>query len=638
MSDGLLNVVIIAKKNTSLRFLHTIKSIKGQLYSPIGITVVDLNEQNSMYSLGLQEDISLNSGIDYINLEPSLSIAEIKNYLIDHLEGEYISFLNGNDTWDINMALSQINNLKNDSSLAAVCTNGILIDERKSGNPVAPLRDDTIYNPSEWILYNPAMMSSQVIYRTNIVKAVGGFDKQFTILSDADMILDLSKKNKVIVSSASLCECRLTSAHNDYELKLYNEYKNLKIKHMDYLIVNKKLSQEFYAMMIKLAKTNYIWLDLLIYVAMYFIKGPFQTIGFLLRMLSYIIYYMFRWTLRMLSLIKSSILIKINISRIFWGRMIKPYNIGKRTGLKKEGLSLVFMSAKEYKEKNSLTYAFNHRIKKLVIPDHVTTIKKGMFYNCSQLVSVEIPNTVQEIGAHGFQNCSSLRNIIFHDRGRLNKIGDYAFAGCESLKEINLPSSVTQIGRYAFAGCNSLTKVMFNNGDLFPSSIEKISKYTFAGCRSLMSVGFEANSILEVIEDGAFLGCLNLQKIILTGRVKSLGAYALAYCKSIESIALLQVDSLETIGKGAFMYCEALPYFQLSNSLERIHSYTFYGCSKLKFIKIPKQVLSINSQAFKKCSLLSDVLMLSGDIMISGTAFDNHTRIEIQDITDTDNI
>lgn len=638
MSDGLLNVVIITKKNTSLRFLHTIESIKSQLYTPIGIIVVDLNEQNSMYSLGLQEDISLNPEIEYINLEPSLSTAEIKNYLLDNLEGEYIAFLNCNDSWDIGMALSQIENLKNDSTAVAACVNGILIDERKSGSPVEPLREDEIHDPSKWVLYNPAMMSSQIIYKTNAVIEAGGFDKEFDILCDADMILRLSKKNKVIVSSSSLCECRLTSIYYDYELKLFNDYKYFKIKHMDYLLVDKRLSQGFYAMMIDLAKINYRWLDLIVYMVMYFIKGPFHTIGLLLEKLGHIIYCTIRWVLRKLSIIKSSIQIKINIIRILWSKVIKPKNRGKIAHLKKEGLTLTFLSAKEYNEHSSLTYGFNNRIEKVVIPDHVTVIKKGMFYNCSRLITVEIPDTVQEIQAHGFQNCSNLRNVIFRERGRLSKIGDYAFAGCESLREINLPLSVTQIGAYSFAGCHSLTKMMFNNKSLFPSSIEKISKYTFVGCKSLMSVEFEANSILEVIEEGAFLGCYSLGKVILTGRVRSLGAYALAYCKSIESVALLQVDSLETIGKGALMHCKSLPYFQLSNSLERIRSYTFYGCSNLKSIKIPKKVLSINSQAFRKCSLLSDVLMLSGDIMISGTGFDNHTKIVIQDIADTDDI
>lgn len=637
MADGLLNVVIIAKRNTSLRFLHTLESIKSQVYTPVHIIVVDANEQNSMYSLGLQEDLSSYPEVEYLNLGQTLSTGEMRNYLLDYLEGEYIAFLNDNDTWDMIMALTQIEHMKSEPLAAGACANGVLTDERKSGNPVEPLTEDTVHNPAKWVLYNPVKMSAQIIYRTKAVKEAGGFDTQFSWLCDADMVLRLSRNNKILLSPIFLCECLLTSAQSNYELELYYDFRNLRIKHMDYFLVDKRLTQEFYAMMRRLARKNYMWLDLFLYAVMYFIKGPFRTMGFLLRKLGNMVYYTIRWIVRGLSLMKERLRIRMHTARISGGGKVRLKAAKQRKLSKKRGeLELSFVSAKQYNEKNSLAYVFNHRLKKVVIPEHVTVIKKGMFYGCDQLVLVEIPDTVQEIEAHAFQNCMNLRHVIFQDKGRLNRIGEYAFAGCGLLKEMNLPSSVTQVGAYAFAGCYSLIRLMFGNRNLFPTSIQKIPRFTFAGCRSLESVEFEPNSMLETIEEGAFLGCHNLQRIIVTGRLKRLGEYAFAYCNCLESIALLQVDSVRVIGKSAFMYCEALPYFQMPNELERIRSRTFYGCSKLKFIKIPKKVLSINQYAFRKCALLSEALMLSGDIMISPTAFDSHTELKIQESINTD--
>lgn len=639
MADTLLNVVIIAKENTSLRFLRTLESIHNQIYSPIKVIVVDINEQNSMYSLGLQEDLSLYPEVKYIQLDSSLSIAETRNYVMDSLVGEYVAFINDNDTWDLNIASSQIEKLNSNPSSAASCANGILIDERKPGISIQPLRETIISDSSKWILYTPAKMSAQVIYRIKAIRKVDYFNEKFTSLCDLEMLLKLSKRYKIVISSDYLCECRLTTKDNNFELNLYLDYKKLKLKYLEYFIKDRKLTQEYYGRMLDLTRVNYMWLDYLIYMVMYFIKGPFHSIKFLLIKLWRILYYSLRWIYREVSIIKNKTRIAININKISRGKNNKIKQVKNTESFGKAiNETLTFVSDKEYNEKSSLEYIFNKQIKYIDIPKHVTIIKKSMFYECKSLVSVRIPDTVLEIEAHAFQNCINLRHVVFQDRSRLNKIGDYAFAGCGLLEEINLPSSVTQIGAKGFSECQLLRQLKFGESYIFSSSIQRLSKHTFAGCTSLQAVEFGANSILEIIEDGAFLGCSNLKKVVFTSRVKSLGNYALAYCKSIESVAFLQIDSLEQIGKSAFMYCQALPYFQLPNGLEHILSRTFYSCSRLKYIKIPKKVLSINHQAFRKCSLLSNVVILTGDIMISSTAFDKNTKIKIQDNVRTENL
>lgn len=623
--------------NTSLRFIRTLESIRDQAYTPIRVVVVDANDQDSMHSLGLQEDLSLYSEVEYLKINQAFSLAEIRNYLLNKLEGEYIAFLNDNDFWDISMALTQIHKLKEDSLAAASCVNGSLVDERKANIPIEPLMENIDRDPSKWVLNNPVKMPAQIIYKSSAIKRLGGFDEQFTCLCDADMVLRLAKKNKVLITMESLCECRLTPSYGDYELKLFLDYKKLRIKHLDSFILNKKLAQEFYGRMIHLAKSNYMWLDLLIYIIMYFIKGPLRTINFIIKKSIYLIRYGLIWIHRELSLIVRKIRIAINIHMISMGKQPDKKVCNDIGSFKKaEEKSLKFLSAKHYNEQGSLRYAFSNKLTRIVIPEHVTIIKKGMFYGCTKLVSVEIPNTVVEIEEHAFHKCISLRNIRFQKKSRLNKIGDYAFAGCVMLERINLPSSVSQIGEYSFAECYSLRKLMFDNSSLFPASIEKIPAYAFAACESLQSVEFCNNSILDRVENGAFIGCSNLEKIVFTSRLTSLGAYSLTYCKRLETAAFLQIDSLRSIGKCAFMYCESMPYFKLPNDIDRIRTRTFYGCSKLKFVKIPKKVLSINHQAFGSCALLSSAVIQSGDIIISQTAFDKHTNIELQEALKVD--
>jgi hypothetical protein len=300
---------------------------------------------------------------------------------------------------------------------------------------------------------------------------------------------------------------------------------------------------------------------------------------------------------------------------------------------------VVFSSARQYNERNALDFVFDRKLKSIVIPEHITVIKKGMFYGCDQLVRVEIPNTVLEIQAHAFHQCRNLHEVVIQEGSRLGKIGAYAFAGCASLEILSLPSSVIQIGRGAFIKCRSLRQLLFTYmhhgeervGKVYPTAIGKLLPYTFAGCISLQSVEFGADSILETVEHGAFLGCSRLQKAVLTGEVKSLGSYSFAYCSELETVAIPQVDMLKSIGKGAFMHCRALDYFLFPNQIERIHVRTFYGCSGLKQVKLPKKVRSINHQAFAKCNSLANTIILSGDVSISPTAFDKHTRVQIRE-------
>ncbi|MBQ4143045.1 MAG: leucine-rich repeat domain-containing protein, partial [Thermoguttaceae bacterium] len=66
---------------------------------------------------------------------------------------------------------------------------------------------------------------------------------------------------------------------------------------------------------------------------------------------------------------------------------------------------------------------------KYTIPNSVTSIGEGAFYDCESLTSVTIPDSV-------------------------TSIGDKAFNLCKSLTSVTIPDSVTSIGEEAFRGCS----------------------------------------------------------------------------------------------------------------------------------------------------------------------------------------
>lgn len=93
---------------------------------------------------------------------------------------------------------------------------------------------------------------------------------------------------------------------------------------------------------------------------------------------------------------------------------------------------------------------------KLIIPEAVTTIQQGAFYD-SRLTSIKFPTTLKDIKKDAFKQCSNIDSLSFPTS--LQTIGDYAFYGCSGLKELRVPSTLLSVGNYAFYNCSNVKKV-----------------------------------------------------------------------------------------------------------------------------------------------------------------------------------
>jgi hypothetical protein len=108
-----------------------------------------------------------------------------------------------------------------------------------------------------------------------------------------------------------------------------------------------------------------------------------------------------------------------------------------------------------------------------------TTIGSELFFQCTSLTSVTIPDSVTSIGNSAFSGCGFTSLIIPNS---VTSIGYGAFGSCESLTSINIPNSVTSISESAFDSCSSLTSVTIGN------SVTTIGADAFTGCESLTNI------------------------------------------------------------------------------------------------------------------------------------------------------
>ena len=167
----------------------------------------------------------------------------------------------------------------------------------------------------------------------------------------------------------------------------------------------------------------------------------------------------------------------------------------------------------------------------LVIPSTVSINKYGFKYTytvnkmedeafryCTNLTSVELPMTFDEIPTSAFLGCSGLTKVTIPSS--ISKIGNTAFYSCSALESLPLPYALEEIGASAFGGCKSLTSVTI------PAGVEILPEGCFTQCTNLSSVTLPEG--LTEIQRMAFNYCPALTSITLPESVTTLGEYAVA--------------------------------------------------------------------------------------------------------------
>ena len=278
---------------------------------------------------------------------------------------------------------------------------------------------------------------------------------------------------------------------------------------------------------------------------------------------------------------------------------------------------------------------YQSKLKTVVIPANATTIGNSAFEQCASLISIDIPANVETIGTAVFWGCSSLTTVTFEKGSQLKTIGggssSYygAFSDCTALTSIEIPASVETIGASAFKGCSKLATVTFEKESQLKTIGGGYSEPNYYGvfsdCTALTSIEIPAS--VETIEAAAFKDCSSLATVTFENgsQLKTIGggnshSYyygAFSYCSSLTSIEI--PASVETIKASAFKGCSSLATvtFENGSQLKTIEggypsSGTFADCTALTSIEIPASVETIEAAAFKGCSSLATVTFEKG--------------------------
>lgn len=250
----------------------------------------------------------------------------------------------------------------------------------------------------------------------------------------------------------------------------------------------------------------------------------------------------------------------------------------------------------------------NTNIKTISNLGSITSVPDVLFFGCTKLESVTLPNTLTgEIKESAFNGCTSLTSIDIPEG--VTKIKQYVFRECTSLQHISLPTTCKMLNTGAFENCPLLrlstsdlqyVESIWGNREHFlftafnavnaPNAITSSNLYlpnlkevgfgAFYAQNAIQTVNLPALTNLHV--GSVFASCPNLTTVTSLGNVTSLDWF----------------DTTYGYRRGIFENCQNLTTVNLPNTLTEIGPDMFWGCVNLTNINFPSSITKIDSCAF----------------------------------------
>lgn len=210
-----------------------------------------------------------------------------------------------------------------------------------------------------------------------------------------------------------------------------------------------------------------------------------------------------------------------------------------------------------------------------IIPNGVEILPAFTFYR-KPIAEITFPEGLKEIGEQCFGGCANLKKIVLPDS--LISIGEAAFMYCSGIESVDFGNGLVSIDDYAFSYCSNLASVSFDDG------IETIGRQCFNSCTKIGKVVIPGS--IKLIETGAFVNSGVTELVI--GADPETENYSSVNVEPSETVIKSQafggtpiasaVLNVKEISFSAFIGCENLETLVLFDGIKEIGFAAFSDC------------------------------------------------------------
>lgn len=216
---------------------------------------------------------------------------------------------------------------------------------------------------------------------------------------------------------------------------------------------------------------------------------------------------------------------------------------------------------------SSITY--NEELLSVQLPNTIEYINANAFRGCNKLISIKIPSSVLGIGYTAFEGCSKISEVIIEDSEQPIKIacGNTSYRGIFSscpLKKVYIGRNIIHASNYGV-----------NNGYNYAFD-ERYGPFTYK--QYLKTI--EISPYVTELEEYMFYNSTGIQSVLIGENVKK-------------------------IGRNAFSSCSNLSIVYGNKNLEEVSYQSFSGISaNAKIYLFSLNISKVESEAFKNNSII----------------------------------
>lgn len=229
----------------------------------------------------------------------------------------------------------------------------------------------------------------------------------------------------------------------------------------------------------------------------------------------------------------------------------------------------------------------NDTVKKLILAEGITSVSAYAFSGFTALKEVYLPYSLTNISIGAFKNCTNLRKVEGGET--LESLGSGAFSGCKRLSYFDYIYQIRYMDGAAFFGCAFKTLTLSGNASLGGGDEDNYdTANVFGNCKKLKKVTFLDGSKEKglYLREGAFSRCEKLKTVVLPKVTKEIEIGDLAFNGCIALQTVKNTTKVRTIGRMAFQNCTSLAAITLPKNLQQADFDCFLGCKNLKTLTL----------------------------------------------------